>query len=133
MIHIYIDSLCIEYLCNGGDFLKVDKELLNGTTDILVLSLLEEKAMYGYQIIKEMDKRSEGIFDLKEGTLYPLLHKLEGRGLLRSYWDSGDGNRKRKYYSITPKGKEYILDKKKEWSIYAKTVKKVLGGEFAWI
>lgn len=117
----------------GGDILKVDSELLKGSTDMLILSLLEEKPMYGYEIIKEMDRKSEGVFNFKEGTLYPLLHKLEGEGLLKSYWDIGDENRKRKYYRITPEGEEYIKEKKKEWGVYVETVKKVLGVEFIWI
>ena len=82
----------------GGEFLKINSELIKGSTDMLVLSLLEEKTMYGYEIIKEMENKSEGIFELKEGTLYPLLHKLEDEGLLESQWGSGEGKRKRKYY-----------------------------------
>jgi PadR family transcriptional regulator PadR len=114
----------------GGEFLKINSELIKGSTDMLVLSLLEEKTMYGYEIIKEMENKSEGIFELKEGTLYPLLHKLEDEGLLESQWGNGDGNRKRKYYRITPKGKRAIAEKKKEWGVYTKAVKRILEVKF---
>ncbi len=112
--------------------MKISKELINGSTSTLVLSLLEERSMYGYELIKEIDKKSNGIFEFKEGTLYPLLHSLESDGYLESYWDSGDGNRKRKYYSITDKGKKELKDKKEEWSIFSKTVNKIIGGEYIW-
>lgn len=113
--------------------MKIDRELIKGSTTTLVLSLLEKKTMYGYEIIKEIEKKSNGIFDFKEGTLYPLLHGLESDGYLESYWDNGEGNRKRKYYSITPKGKKHIKDKKEEWVVFSKTMNKVIGGEYIWI
>ncbi|WP_352404577.1 PadR family transcriptional regulator [Sporanaerobacter acetigenes] len=106
--------------------MKINNELIKGSTDMLVLSLLEEKTMYGYEIIKEMENKSKGVFELKEGTLYPLLHKLEDEGLLQSQWGSGDGKRKRKYYSITPKGKKAIEEKKNEWGVFAEAVKRIL-------
>lgn len=112
--------------------MKIDKELLKGSTTTLVLSLLEEKPMYGYEIIKEMDRKSNGIFEFKEGTLYPLLHGLESDGYLESYWDKGEGNRKRKYYSIASKGKKHIKVKKEEWNIFSKTMNKIIGGEYIW-
>jgi DNA-binding PadR family transcriptional regulator len=117
----------------GGDIVKISKELINGSTSTLILSLLEEKTMYGYELIKEIDKRSNGIFEFKEGTLYPLLHSLESDGYLESYWDNRDGNRKRKYYSITDKGKKGLADKKEEWTTFSKTVNKIIGGEYIWI
>lgn len=89
--------------------------------------------MYGYEIIKEMDRKSNGIFEFKEGTLYPLLHGLESKGFLESYWDKGQGNRKRKYYSITSKGEKYIKAKKEEWNVFSKTVNRIIGGECIWI
>ena len=61
----------------GGDFMKVNKELLKGSTTVLILSLLNRKDMYGYEMIKEIGLRSNGVFSLKEGTLYPILHNLE--------------------------------------------------------
>ena len=67
--------------------MSVNKELVKGSTSMLVLGVLEEKEMYGYQIIKELEQRSETVFALKEGTLYPILHVLEQDGFLEAYWE----------------------------------------------
>mgnify|MGYP003804480245 CR=1 FL=1 len=130
---LYIDGRYIDSIGMGGDIMKISKELINGSTSTLVLSLLEEKSMYGYELIKEIDKKSNGIFEFKEGTLYPLLHSLESNGYLESYWDNRDGGRKRKYYSITDKGKKELADKKEEWEVFSKTINKIIGGEYIWI
>ena len=80
--------------------MKVSKELIKGSTSLLVMSVLKGKDLYGYRIIKELEIRSENAFEFKEGTLYPILHALEKEGFLESYWDEIDG-RKRKYYHLT--------------------------------
>ncbi len=108
--------------------MKISKELIKGSTSILVLSVLKDNDLYGYKIIKELQLRSEKVFDFKEGTLYPVLHALEKEGFLESYWEEYD-NRKRKYYHITRKGKKALTEKQKEWQMFSKTVNKVL--EFA--
>ena len=105
--------------------MKISKELLKGSTPIMVMSVLKGKDMYGYIIIKELQKRSEDVFVLKEGTLYPILHALEKEGYLESYWEEFD-NRKRKYYNLTRKGEKKKKKKKEEWQVYSKTVGKVL-------
>lgn len=105
--------------------MKISKELLKGSTPIMVMSVLKGKDMYGYIIIKELQKRSEDVFVLKEGTLYPILHALEKEGYLESYWDEFD-NRKRKYYHLTRKGEKQLETKKEEWQVYSKSVGKVL-------
>ena len=87
--------------------MKISKELLKGSTPIMVMSVLKGKDMYGYIIIKELQKRSEDVFVLKEGTLYPILHALEKEGYLESYWEEFD-NRKRKYYHLTRKGAKQL-------------------------
>jgi PadR family transcriptional regulator, regulatory protein PadR len=113
----------------GGVFMKISKELLKGSTSTLILSLLNSKQMYGYEIIKELEKKSDGIFSFKEGTIYPILHNLEDKGLIVSYWGEGNGNRKRKYYKINDKGKKFIQEKKEEWSSFKTAVDRVLNGE----
>ena len=105
--------------------MKISKELIKGSTSTLVLSVLKSEDMYGYKIIKELQNRSEDVFVLKEGTLYPILHALEKEGYLESYWDEFD-NRKRKYYHLTRKGKKQLEAKKEEWQVYSKSVGKVL-------
>lgn len=105
--------------------MKFSKELLKGSTATLVLSILQNEDMYGYKIVKELDKKSEGAFVLKEGTLYPILHSLEGAGYVESYWQIFD-NRNRKYYHITKKGLKQLIGKKEEWKEYSASVNKVL-------
>ncbi len=106
----------------------MNKELLKGTTHLLILQLLAESDKYGYQITKEIEKRSENLFTLKEGTLYPILHYLENEQIIESYWEQTQSARKRKYYKITKKGQKLFESKKKEWNEYSNGVKKVLEG-----
>ena len=108
--------------------MDINKELLKGSTTMLVLSLLENEDMYGYQMIKRLSLRSQNIFQLKEGTLYPILHNLESINLINSYWDESSG-KKRKYYSITKKGKECLKKKKEEWEKFEIGVNAVVGGK----
>jgi PadR family transcriptional regulator PadR len=111
----------------GGIFLKISKELLKGSTTMLVLNLLENENMYGYQMIKTLSEKSENIFELKEGTLYPILHSLEESNLITSYWDETT-SKKRKYYSITKEGKKILQEKQKEWRTFSNGINKVIGG-----
>ena len=107
--------------------MKISKELIKGSTTMLVLTLLKESNMYGYEMIKKLKEKSENVFELKEGTLYPILHALEEKGLISSYWDETTA-KKRKYYSITEKGKKQLKDKKEEWQKFSNGINHVLGG-----
>ena len=104
-----------------------DKSLLSGNTTMLVLKLLETKDMYGYQIIEELSSKSENVFRLKTGTLYPLLHGLENDGMVSSYDENADNQRVRKYYQLTNKGKRLLAEKQKGWTAYTKAVSSVMG------
>ncbi|MBE6034171.1 MAG: PadR family transcriptional regulator [Clostridiales bacterium] len=108
--------------------MKVDKSLTSGSTTMLILKLLENQDMYGYQMIEELEKKSNNIFTLKAGTLYPILHSLEQQGMITAYEGLSDEGRTRKYYQITEKGKKLFQEKKEEWTTYARAVKEVLGG-----
>jgi len=109
--------------------MAVNTELLKGNAVTLVLTLLARKEMYGYELIKEMSLRSQGLFDLKEGTLYPILHVLERDRAVESYWDEKSGARSRKYYRITKSGRALLKEKKKEWEEFQKAVSRFLGAE----
>ncbi|MBU3170591.1 PadR family transcriptional regulator [Clostridium estertheticum] len=106
--------------------MPINKELLKGSTVILILKLINKKPMYGYEMIKEMEEKSNGIFTLKEGTLYPILHTLEAKGLVESYWDEGSSKRKRKYYKIMDQGKLSLKEKEEEWSTFRTAVDNML-------
>ena len=107
--------------------MKINKELLKGSTTMLILELLEDENMYGYQMIKKLGEKSNHVFELKEGTLYPILHSLEEKNFITSYWDESTA-KKRKYYTITEKGKGQLKAQKEEWKIFRKGIDKVLGG-----
>jgi len=106
----------------------IDKSLLSGSTSTLLLKLLEEKDMYGYEMIEALRQRSNHTFDFKSGTLYPVLHSLEKNNYLEAYEKKADNDRIRKYYHITDKGKRVLKEKKEEWKMYSSTVDRILNG-----
>ncbi|EHQ90605.1 PadR family transcriptional regulator [Desulfosporosinus youngiae] len=108
--------------------MPVDKSLLTGSTTMLILRLLDEMDMYGYQMIEVLSKKSNNVFELKAGTLYPLLHSLEQKEMLTSYEKVADNGKVRKYYRITKKGRKHLHEKKKEWKAYTTAVNDLLGG-----
>ncbi len=83
--------------------MKVNSDLMRGVAEPVVLKLLSERTMYGYEIIKLVNERTGGAFEWKEGTLYPCLHRLEQQGLIESSWQLA-GAKPRKYYAITRQG-----------------------------
>lgn len=105
--------------------MAIDKTLLSGSTAMLLLKLLSEKDMYGYEMIEELKKRSENVFALKAGTLYPLLHGMEDKGLLTCYEQEFQG-KIRKYYAITDSGKKELHERKTAWQEYSHAVSGVL-------
>lgn len=107
--------------------MAIDKTLLSGNTSMLLLKLLSEKDMYGYEMIDVLQQRSNHVFELKAGTLYPLLHSLVSQGYLTCY-ESDDSGKVRKYYSITRSGRSYLTKKEKEWEEYSGAIAHVMGG-----
>lgn len=103
--------------------MEVSKELLKGHIDMLVLSLISKRDMYGYEIAKKVRTDSSGAFELKEGTLYLALKRIEKQKLVTSYWgdEQGSGGR-RKYYQITDKGKNELEQKVNEWEFIKKNI-----------
>lgn len=109
--------------------MKISKELAKGSTGLLVLSVLSEEEMYGYQIIQVIAKRSEDVFRLNEGTLYPILHSLEKEGYLESYRAESETGRERKYYKITPQGEFKLKTQLEEWKTFSSAVQSIIKGE----
>jgi PadR family transcriptional regulator len=104
------------------------RELLKGTADTLVLSTLSEGEKYGYQIVKEIDSRSNGFFRFKEGTVYPILHRLEKQGLLLARWETMPNGTERRYYGLTAAGHAALHDRISEWAGFAQAVTRVTAG-----
>lgn len=102
------------------------KELVKGTASMLVLQTLRGEALHGYALIRKLRANSEGLFDMKEGTLYPILHALEEQGLVEASWE-GEGRRKR-VYSITRHGEHKLDLLQAEWQRAKRAVDLVMGG-----
>lgn len=105
----------------------MDTRLLWGTVDMMIMDVISRGPTYGYEISQTVLERSQGTFDLKEGSLYPALHRLEQQKILSSYWVDTDEGRRRKYYKLTAAGQRALDARRKEWREFATGVANVLG------
>jgi DNA-binding PadR family transcriptional regulator len=106
-------------------------QLRKGSTPLLILSVLSNEKMYGYQIMRELEQRSDGYFRMTAALLYPALHDLEQEGLVESEWEDGQGRRKRKYYTITRRGRAALEENQVEWRTFVANLFKTLQDPFA--
>ena len=104
------------------------KELIKGHVQTVVMKLLSQREMYGYQIIQSLKEKSVGIFDLSEGTLYPILHQLETQKAVESFWTESSEGRKRKFYRLTDSGIALLVEKEKEWRGFQHAMEAMLTG-----
>ena len=102
------------------------RELLKGNTATVVLAILAEGPLHGYQIAKEMRRRSDDALQLGQGVLYPILHRLEHRGLIQGEWEQSTGTPSRKRYLITKPGLAELRAKRSEWAAFSVAMAKVL-------
>lgn len=108
--------------------MPIDRKLMASSSDMLVLKLLDGEDMYGYQMIEQLRERSKNVFDMKAGTLYPLLHQLEEKGYLTTYEEPAGEARIRKYYHLTEKGRKYLIQREQDWKVFSAAIGDVLGG-----
>lgn len=101
-------------------------EALKGHLDLLLLAILSEGPAHGYAVIESLRSRSNGTFDLPEGTIYPALHRLESQGLLHSRW-SEDSVRRKRIYQLTPKGQQALAQRQEEWKKFSKAIDATVG------
>ena len=106
--------------------MKIDKSLLSGSTSLLVLSLLRNGDKYGYEMITLLEAISNEVFQMKEGTLYPVLHNLEKQKLVEAYTKEAPGGRSRRYYHLTEKGLKQLAEQKDQWEVFSVAVNTVL-------
>mgnify|MGYP001825110711 CR=1 FL=1 len=113
--------------------MTIQEQMRKGTTTVIVLNLLAEfeRPMYGYEIIKELEARSEGYFQFKEGLIYPRLHEMQRQGLVRSEWQGREGTRRRKFYEITESGRRQLEEDRQGWQAFSENVNRLLGVELA--
>jgi PadR family transcriptional regulator, regulatory protein PadR len=105
----------------------MNRERIKGHLDLLLLSVLSAGPAHGYAIIAALRDRSDGTFDLPEGTIYPALHRLEDARLLTSSWAAGEG-RRRRVYALTDAGAEALAGERTEWRRFSAGVRAVVGG-----
>jgi DNA-binding PadR family transcriptional regulator len=106
---------------------KLKKQTLDGNVETLLLAILESGPSYGYAIIEELKKKAEGLLELGEGTIYPVLHRMEEKELITSYWQNAENGRPRKYYRINLKGKTVLAENYSQWKTLSSVMEKVLG------
>jgi PadR family transcriptional regulator, regulatory protein PadR len=114
----------------GVSIMKFESQLLKGIAPVVVLEILSRGQMYGYELSQAIEQRSSDILTLGKGTLYPLLYNLEAKKLIKGRWEKADSGRKRRYYSITSKGKTQLAMQKKQLKELQTGLNVVFGGAF---
>lgn len=105
---------------------QISRELMKGSIELVLLAVLEHEPMYGYQIVKEVKASSQGVLQLKEGSLYPALHRLEHAGLVASAWQTRADGAPRRYYQLTEFGREAVKARRQEWQTFTSAIEGVL-------
>ena len=104
----------------------MDRHLMRGAATTLILVILGEQPTYGYQIVQEITRRSKSILEFGEGTVYPLLYSLEAQGMIKGTWVAGTGERKRRSYQLTAKGKKELTRRVAAWDQYERGMRAAL-------
>jgi transcriptional regulator len=106
-----------------------DRELKKGSAELMILSLLEARARHGYEISKLIEARSDGVVSFNIASLYPLLYRLEKRGWIQGRWVEKAGQRRRRYYKLTPAGKKVLAAQKSGWRAFVEAINRITGME----
>jgi PadR family transcriptional regulator PadR len=105
----------------------MDSELKRGSTEMLILALVEDRPRHGYEIAKLIEQRSEGKLQFHAASLYPLLYRLEKRGLINGRWVEKPGQRRRRFYRLTPKGQKILAAQRQTWRDFFEALDRVAG------
>ena len=109
----------------------VDRDLKKGSGELLILSLLEARPRHGYEISKLIESRSNGAVSFRVASLYPLLYRLEGRGLMQGRWVEKAGQRRRRYYRLTSAGKKVLAARRAGWEAFVDAIRRITEDEYA--
>lgn len=109
----------------------LERELKKGSAELLVLSLVEDRARHGYEISKLIESRSEGALTFNVASLYPMLYRLEGRGWIQGRWVEKPGQRRRRYYRITASGRKVLATQRQGWRQFAEAMRRITGIDYA--
>jgi PadR family transcriptional regulator PadR len=104
-----------------------DGEMLKGTLDMMVLRTLATGDAHGHTIAKVIERTSEDVLEVEQGSLYPALHRLEDRGWVSSYWGASENNRRAKFYRLTAAGKKQLVRETSRWRQMARAIALVMG------
>jgi transcriptional regulator len=105
----------------------LDREVKRGSTEMLILALVEDRPRHGYEIAKLIEQRSDGVLQFHVASLYPLLYRLEKRGLIDGRWIEKAGQRRRRFYKLTPAGKKILAEQRKTWRDFFAALDRVAG------
>jgi PadR family transcriptional regulator, regulatory protein PadR len=108
-----------------------DRELKKGSAELLILSLVEDTPRHGYDIAGLIEQRSDGVIRFKVASLYPLLYRLEARGWIQGRWVEKSGQRRRRYYRLTPDGRKVLAAQRSGWQAFAAAIGRIAGVENA--
>lgn len=108
---------------------KLTKKALDGNVDTLLLAVLARGPSYGYQLVQDINEQAEGLLKMGEGTVYPVLHRLEDRGLIAATWRKGETGRERKYYRLTSRGRKHLSDNRQQWRLLVRVMDTVVGAD----
>ena len=109
----------------------MDHELKKGSAELLILSLVEDRARHGYEIGKLIESRSGGMLKFNVASLYPLLYRLEARGWIAGRWTEKAGQRRRRFYKLTAEGKKILATQRDTWQVFAAAINRITGVEHA--
>jgi len=104
-----------------------DRELKKGSAELLILSLVESRPRHGYEICKQIEQRSAGAVRFHVASLYPLLYRLEERGWIQGHWVEKAGQRRRRFYRLTPEGRKVLASQRKGWQAFAAAINRIAG------
>ena len=102
--------------------MKLERELMRGAGPLAVLQLLGQREMYGYELVQELEHRTEGLLSMGQSTLYPMLYNLEAQGLVTADTQEREGLRKRKYYRLTEQGRKRLAADREQWSVLTRAM-----------
>jgi len=106
---------------------KLKKQTLDGNVETLLLAILESGPSYGYAIVQDLNTRAQGLLGLGEGTIYPVLHRMEEKELINATWRTAESGRERKYYRLTPKGRKALAENCRQWQLMSSIMGRIIG------
>jgi len=122
MQYVYIQHMATQPL---------DRELKKGSAELLILSLVENRARHGYEISKLIESRSQGALRFQVASLYPLLYRLEARGWIEGRWVEKAGQRRRRFYRLTREGRKVLAAQRRGWQQFTEAIRRITGIEYA--